>query len=79
MKNYIKPSISFQFFNLSAGGAGGCVMGSNLDSEQSCPVRVPDWPGDFIFTAENTGCTIEAEEGSLCYNIPSEDNRVLGS
>ena len=78
MKNYVKPSISFQFFNLNAGSAGGCVLGSNL-GELACPVRVPDWPGEFIFTADNSGCTIEADAGEFCYGVPSADNRVLGS
>lgn len=78
MKNYVKPAISFQFFNLNSSGAGGCVIGSNL-GELVCPVRVPDWPGEFIFTTDNADCTMEADPGQFCYQIPADSNRVLGS
>lgn len=78
MKNYVKPAISFQFLNLSSNVSGGCVMSSN-QAELSCPIRIPDWPGDFLLADEKSGCTIPTDPGSLCYGVPSGDNRVLGS
>ncbi len=78
MKNYVKPAISFQFFNLSSNVAGGCVMSANLNTTP-CVIRVPDWPGDYLLAEETAGCTIPTDPGELCYGVPTGDDRVLGS
>ena len=41
MKNYIKPAISFQFFNLATGVSDGCNMSANSAPYQ-CPVDIPN-------------------------------------
>ena len=79
MKNYIKPSVSFQFFNLEATTVGACVIASNQDP-YVCPVRIPDNPGDFIFS-DHPDCTVDMapEDNNMCYHGPNADLRILGS
>ena len=78
MKNYVKPSVSFQFFNLEATTVGACVISSTHDP-YVCPIRIPDNPGEFIFSVDP--CTIDAdpENFNMCYHGPNADLRILGS
>lgn len=79
MKNYIKPAISFQFFNLATGVSDGCNMSANSDPYQ-CPVEIPNWPGETVFTASGcTWATNNPEEFDICYQGPTGIVSVLGS
>ena len=79
MKNYMKPSISFQFFNLTANASGGCSIESN-QAEYECKVGIPDWPGEYLI-GDSAPCTVDGdpEDFGICYNVPVGDARVLGS
>lgn len=79
MKNYVKPAVSFQFFNLVSGVSDGCNM-SATSAPYQCPVQIPDWPGETVFTA--AACTWETdnpEEFDICYQGPSGITSVIGS
>lgn len=79
MKNYVKPNISFQFFNLEATTVGACVVASN-QGQYECPIRIPDWPGEYLFN--DAPCTIDnmnPEDFEMCYHGPNADLRILGS
>ena len=81
MKNYVKPSVSFQFLSLSNDVSGGCILGFNQDNYK-CPVDFPDFPGATVFSAMANGCDYEAEnpeDFGLCYHNPSDTVRILGS
>lgn len=80
MRNYIKPSISFQFLNLATGVSDGCNMTANIGKYQ-CPVAVPGWGGETIF-ADRKVCfwvTETPEEYDVCYHGPNGIVSVLGS
>lgn len=79
MKNYMKPAVSFQFFNLSSGVSDGCNMSATSDPYK-CPVEIPDLPGNTIFTvADCTWATDNPEEFNICYQGPTGIVSVLGS
>ena len=79
MKNYVKPGISFQFFNLATNASGGCSLESN-QAAYSCAVGIPDNPGITVFTATNCDFEVDnPEDFGICYGVPVSDARVLGS
>ena len=78
MKKYVKPAISFQFFNLTTEVSGGCIYSSSNQSDLLCPIEIPGRPGETVFTDYNT-CFMTPEDGGLCVQVPTADNRVLGS
>lgn len=79
MKNYIKPSISFQFLNLATGVSDGCNMTANHDAYQ-CPVAIPGWGGETIFTTSDCNwITHSPEDFDICYQGPTGVVSVLGS
>lgn len=80
MKDYMKPAISFQFFNLAANAPGGCSLDSN-SAQYQCAVEIPGRPGMTIF-ANRPDCrylTDSPEDYGVCYGVPVADSRVLGS
>lgn len=81
MKNYMKPSISFQFFNLSSNVSGGCALSAN-QAKFTCPVEIPDLPGDTVFAVSPSPCSYETEnpeDFGVCYHNPNDTVRILGS
>ena len=81
MKNYMKPSVSFQFVSLTNNVSVGCILDFN-QAEYSCPVDLPDLPGDSVFAVSPNPCTYEVEspeDFGLCYHNPSDTARILGS
>lgn len=79
MKQYTKPAISFQPLNLSTGVSDGCNMSANADPYK-CPVDIPNWPGETVFTASNcTWATNNPEEFDICYHGPIGIVSVFGS
>lgn len=80
MRNYIKPSISFQFLNLATGVSDGCNTGAEHDPYK-CRVELPGWGGETIFTTTGTctWITQNPEEFDICYHGPSGIVSVLGS
>ena len=79
MKNYMKPSISFQFLNLATGVSDGCNMSENHAAYQ-CPVEIPYWPGETVFTSSAcTWATHSPEDFDVCYQGPTGVVSVLGS
>ena len=79
MKNYVKPVISFQLLNTSTGVSDGCKVSGSADPYQ-CPVEIPDWPGETVFTPSNcTWATNTPEEFDICYHGPTGLVSVFGS
>lgn len=81
MKNYMKPSVSFQFVSLVNNVSVGCILDFN-QAQYSCPVDLPDLPGDSIFAVSPSPCTYEVEnpeDFGLCYHNPNDTARILGS
>jgi hypothetical protein len=80
MKDYIKPGISFQFFNLTSNLAGGCSVKSN-EAEYVCPVQLPGYAdGETVFVRGSCFyATQNPEDHNVCYGVPVADSRVLGS
>ncbi len=78
MKNYIKPAISFQFFNLTTDVSAGCNM-DKTSAPYACPVEHPNWPGETVFTPSNCMWTPEDGAFDFCYQGPSGVVSVIGS
>ena len=78
-RNYIKPDICFDSFELSSSMAAGCEMiGSNQDA-YACPVLIPDW--ELTVFMELGICDMHPPEqmDSICYHVPTADNNVFNS
>ncbi|MBR3780101.1 MAG: hypothetical protein IKK63_02735 [Clostridia bacterium] len=79
MKNYTKPAISFQPLNMATNVSDGCNMAANSAPYQ-CPVEIPNWPGETVFTAYAcTWATNKPEEFDICYHGPVGIISVFGS
>ncbi len=79
-KNYSKPQLVFDSFELSESIAAGCYAISK-QSELICPVIDPNM-GEPIFTSEGIGCVITTEEGAynaVCYHVPDGMHQVFSS
>lgn len=78
-KEYHKPEIFFDSFELSQSIAAGCVYTSNFNRGQ-CGVFLPDL-GLTLF-ANNTGsaCTMKNNHNNrFCWDVPTDDLRVFSS
>jgi hypothetical protein len=78
MKNYIKPAVSFQFFNVVDGVSAGCNM-DKTNAPYDCPVEIPNWPGETLFNASNCMWTPNDGDFDICYQGPSGVVSVIGS
>ena len=79
MKNYMKPAISFQALNMATAVTAACNMSAN-SAEQQCPVKIPNWGDETVFTAKDcTWATNNPEEFDICYHGPAGIVSVFGS
>lgn len=80
-KNYIKPQIAFESFQLSTSIAASCALLGAEHAQYVCPVTDPD-SGFTIFTDELSSPCDTAPIGgsdSVCYDIPVANWNVLTS
>ncbi len=77
-KDYSKPEVLFESFELSQSIAAGCEYISN-HVYGACPVMDPAI-GATVFALTGV-CTITTPTGNdrICYNVPAENNRVFSS
>lgn len=78
-KQYVKPDISFDTFELSQSIAGGCEGITNA-VYGTCATTIPDL-GFSIFANKHT-CDVHAAPGNnefVCYHAPSDSNNVFSS
>ncbi len=77
-KQYVKPELYFEDFELSANIATGCEAPTNHTKDQ-CAYSVG---GENVFVEGVTNCTTKPEGeqwGDLCYHNPSENNKLFTS
>lgn len=77
-KNYIKPMIDFDSFEMQGTFAASCAVSPNHDSAGGCAVILGGIP---VFTETAQGCKFKVSDGynNICYYVPSADNTVFGS
>ena len=79
MSDYNKPVISFQALNTATGVSDGCNMSSTSDPF-ACPVKIPGWGDETVFTPANCmWATNNPEEFDICYHGPTGIVSVFGS
>ena len=74
---YEKPTISFQSLSTNGGGASAtCALAISF-AEFSCPVKIPEWDNETIYT--ETNCDWSNDDGNICYHVPTATSNVFGS
>lgn len=74
-KEYKKPELLFDSFELSTSIAVGCGIITKLPSEGSCGYNDN---GQIIFTSSLTGCEYEGND-KICYDVPFDSNKLFSS
>lgn len=86
-KEYMKPRIIIEDFELSQNISAGCgaAHNSNLGGPTQWGKTTCGWNagGAVIWTEGNKGCTVKAEEDAeelgVCYNNPEGGMNIFGS
>lgn len=78
-KNYVKPQIIFESFELSSSIAAGCALLSTPQAEYVCPVTDPEF-GYTIFSSGGI-CDYSApgDNDQICYDVPLAGTNVFES
>lgn len=77
-KQYVKPELYFEDFELSANIAAGCIKATNY----AAYVCTYETGGEKVFSGgEDSECTVTPENGapSLCYDNPTADTKLFSS
>ena len=75
-KNYSKPQIMFDSFELSQSIAGACAGVQSDQAPYDCPV---DFGGPLTLFAAMCDITPAPGDNKVCYDVPSDDSRLFGS
>ena len=75
-KEYSKPQIVFDSFQLSQSIAGNCDFISNFAAEV-CMILEPE-TGDIVFGSD-CPFTVPGANDTICYHVPVEDWNVYSS
>lgn len=78
-KEYKKPELLFDSFELSVSIAGGCGNPTQTPSQNQCGI---DYGGaGVLFLNGMTVCTTKIEDGDegYCYHAPSPGNNLFNS
>lgn len=76
-KEYSKPEVYFDSFELSQSIAAGCRYISNQEAEV-CPVDI-DAPFTLYSTTGICGMTPSGPYDRICYDVPSADSMIFTS
>lgn len=79
-KNYQKPQIRFESFELSQDISAGCELISN-HGQGACVVLVPEWDMTLYINEMNCDATAPdyGDGDGLCYHAPSDSYNVYSS
>lgn len=77
-KEYKKPELLFNSFELSMSIAGGCGSPTQTPSESQCGI---DFGGKVLFLEGISGCADKVEDGhnGLCYHVPNDTSKMFNS
>ena len=75
-KAYSKPEIVFENF-MSSTNIAACGIDTNLQTRNVCGIDFGG--GTVLFTTGISHCTEEGANYDVCYDNPSDDNRLFGS
>ena len=75
-KAYSKPEIVFENF-MSSTNIAACKVDTNLPSTNNCGISFV--PGQVVFLDSSTGCNVPSDCYDICYDNPSDTNRLFGS
>lgn len=75
-KAYSKPEIVFENF-MSSTNIAACKVDTNLPSTNTCGISFV--PGQVVFLDSSTGCNVPSDGYDICYDNPSDTNRLFGS
>lgn len=80
-KNYIKPQIAYESFQLSTSIAASCALLATSSAQYVCPVTDPE--SGFILFADSPASSCDTVpvggSDSVCYDIPVANWNVLTS
>ena len=77
-KNYEKPQIRFESFELSQNISANCDWISN-QAEYVCPVVDPEWDDITIFMAAPCDTDTPLGDDGICYDVPTSDTNIFSS
>lgn len=79
-KEYSKPLISYESFELSQSIAEGCEVISNYGNGM-CVLTISEEDGLVFFTDSISGCRITSTNllDGICYDVPSDYSQVFTS
>lgn len=80
-RNYEKPQIFYESFELNTNISAGCENPTNLPSQNQCGL---DFSGLMVFMTGMTGCediqiSESADFDGICYHTPTEGNNLFTS
>lgn len=79
-KQYVKPELYFENFELSMNIAAGCAIATQ-HADYVCPYTITSM-NRTIFSSKESGCTTLTQDGSeygLCYHNPAEGQNLFSS
>ena len=78
-KQYVKPEMYFENFELSTNIATGCVESTHSFANGTCGIYV-DGIGK-VFMGSMDDCKYKGTDGdfSICYDVPTATNRLFNS
>lgn len=79
MKSYVSPMLSFESFELTSNTANTCGKAVHLHAKDVCGAYVPGVGNVFLSGIE--GCEYTGADGnySICYQNPSDTQRLFNS
>ncbi len=77
-KQYVKPQIKFESFQLSTSIAASCTLLGTNSAQYVCPVEDPEWGWSYFAESGNV-CDMAPANGNICYDIPVANWNVMNS
>lgn len=79
-KQYVKPELYFENFELSTNIATGCAtIVNNQEGTCTYTVSVNGIEGN-VFLSNTQGCVYtNPDDAGICYNVPEGNNKVFSS
>lgn len=74
-REYVKPNLSFESFEMSSNIATGCGNAQHY-SEMTCDTQLG---AGMVYFVDNNSCEYTPEDNGMCYQIPTEDTRLFAS
>ncbi len=78
-KQYVKPQITFESFQLSTSIAASCTLIGTSSAQYVCPVEDPVRKWSYFSDDIASACDMAPVNGNICYDIPVANWNVMNS